>query len=402
MRILSVNIHLPDPDKGGGWTLFYEQLKTAAERHEIMLLTGALAPGERSTSLNDVGIDVRGVAWTEPPRSHGLRLLVEAFRGPGIHRFRTVHPAVQALSRAVRQAEDERRYDVVVVQPGEIAPVVTAASAPTALFLTDCYTVQVRRGWRARTPWKQRLITAAEGLHVRRWEREHYRHASALAAVSDDDAAALHRITGRQVDVIPIAVGDQWFEPADRPRERDLVSIIAALNYLPNVDGIMWFTREVWPRVRAAYPPARLRVVGRDPVAEVRAAVADAGGELHADVPDIRPYYWEASVVAVPLRLGSGVKTKMLHAFACGAPVVATPIAAEGMPIADGMEALVRADADGLADAIVAVLRDPPAAEVRANKARAIVECHRSERVAETYETFLQRAARQPRRDGAS
>ena len=302
-------------------------------------------------------------------------------------------PAVVALSAAVREAEAKDEFDVVLVQPGEMAPVAAAARAPTALFLPDSYSVQVRRARRAPIPWKPRLIAVLESLHVERWERRYYRSASALAAVSLGDADAIARTTGREVDVVPLALGDEWFVAPDRPRSPDVVTIVAALSYGPNVDGVVWFAREIWPLVRAEVPSARLRVVGRDPAPEVRAAVAQAGGELCADVPDTRPYYWEAAVVVVPLQLGSGVKTKVLNAFACSAPVVATPVAAEGIELESGRDVLIGADAPGVAAAIVASLADPVAATSRAERCRAIAELHRSERVAAVFEQFLERAA---------
>jgi glycosyltransferase involved in cell wall biosynthesis len=101
-----------------------------------------------------------------------------------------------------------------------------------------------------------------------------------------------------------------------------------------------------------------------------------AGAELWADVADIRPAYWEASVVAVPIRLGSGVKNKVVHAAACGAPLVSTSFGVDGSGVRPGDEALVADDAADFAAAITATLADPQAAAARATRARRVAQAH--------------------------
>ncbi len=123
---------------------------------------------------------------------------------------------------------------------------------------------------------------------------------------------------------------------------------------------------EIWPLLRRAHPSARLRVVGRFASPELRKTVADAGGEFRGDVADIRPFYWEAAAVLANIRMGSGMRNKVLHAMACRAPVVATSAALEGIEPAVRENILVADDAPGLADAIVATLKDPAAASARA------------------------------------
>ena len=126
---------------------------------------------------------------------------------------------------------------------------------------------------------------------------------------------------------------------------------------------------EIWPRVRRARPDAHLRVVGRFGTPELKRLVETAGGEYSGEVDDIRPCYWEAAVLVANLRMGSGMRNKVLHAMACRAPLVATPTALEGIS-PDAKDFLLLAeDAGGLADAIVATLNDPNAAAARAEAA---------------------------------
>ena len=129
-----------------------------------------------------------------------------------------------------------------------------------------------------------------------------------------------------------------------RRRSTNEVVFAGTLDYRPNIDAVEWLVDDMWPTVKARVPDAKLVVVGRSPTQAVADAVARAGGELHGDVADIRPFYWGAAVAVSPIRLGSGLRNKQLHAMASRAPLVTTPTALEGVPVKPGEHALV---ADG-------------------------------------------------------
>lgn len=400
MRVLWASLHRPDAVRGGGWSYAYELLAEAATRHEITLVTLAAA-GEAPLELDALGIDVVPVRCEPRPMPRNrLHLLARAAAGPGTIGFWLVAPCVEAIARAVVAVEDRRPIDVVNVFAGELAPVLAVTRAPAALLLGDAYSRQGAREIAHAPNLRQLLLRALQAAHARRWERTRYPAADAIACVSEDDAAVARTITRQnQVDVIPPPIGPAFFAPPDRARTDGLIAFIAALDYRPNVDALLWLLAQVWPRVLKRAPKARLRVVGRDALPEVRAAIDAAGVELRPDVPDARPEYWEAAVVAIPLRLGSGVKTKTLHAIACGAPLVGTPVAFEGIPVQHGQHVLVAGDAAGFAAALVETLGDPGAAAARAARARPLAEAYRRERVADVLDRFWQRAAAQPRRD---
>jgi glycosyltransferase involved in cell wall biosynthesis len=402
VRIVWASAHLPDPGRGGGWAFEYEVLRHAANHHDVLLLSGELAAGEAVPPiLTELGIEVRGVA--APPRPIPLSkagFLAHMVR----HRMPlgvwTSAPTIARLRDAVARAEAEGRVDLVHVMPQEAAAIAAATHAPSALYLGDSFAVQAERELaHAQTP-KDRLRLTLERRNSRAWERRWYPQASAVACVSPADATALRALCGIPIDAIPLSIGDEWFASPTTARSRHTVALIGALDYRPNVDGVVWFANDVWPLVRARVPDARLQIVGRRPTAEVIDAVAVAGGDLSADVPDVRPYYWGAAVVVAPIRLGSGVKNKVLHAAACGAPQVGTTFAFDGTGARSGEDVLMADDAVGLADAIAATLADPDAAARRATAARGIAEAHRAGRLSARLDDFWQRAASAGPRSG--
>jgi glycosyltransferase involved in cell wall biosynthesis len=370
-------------------------LAAAARRHDITLLTGGLEPGETTTALEALGIDVRGVSWQRRPAPSGrLALVWRLLTARAVIEFWQKTDAVVQLRQAVRQAEREERYDLVQVTLGEIAPVVAAARAVSALFLFDVYGRQVdREVANAPTP-RHRLLWHIEARKAHRWERRWYPQADSVACVTALDAAAIDPVLARPARVVPVPLSDEFFDVPSVARSTDAVAIIGMLNYRPNIDALLWFTSEVWPLIVAKCPGARLQVVGRAPVEEVRSAVAEAGGELLADVPDARPYYWGAAVVPVPMRLGSGMRNKVLHAIATGAPLVATSTAIEGIGLQPDEHLLV---ADGgaadFAAKVVQCLEDRDNAFVRAQAARRFCERYRIDKVAEVHDEWWQSAA---------
>lgn len=394
MRILWATSHLPDPARGGGWAFEFELIRSLCAEHEVSvvcLLDSTCAVPEQLLAL---GVNVCTASWIPPGRPRtSLGLLWRVLRVPTGGALAHVPRAAAALGEAVARLEGRARYDVVVVYPGEMAEVAAGTTAPSALFLTDIHTRQREAELAHARTARQKLLWRAELMTMRRWERTWYPKADGLATVSTIDARSLHELTGCRADVVPLMIGDEWFAPATVDRVSDVVTFIGALDYRPNVDAVRWFAEAVWPRVSLACPHARFRVVGRVPVREVRDVVSAAGGELVADVADVRPYYWSTAVLVAPIRLGSGMRTKVLHAAATGAPLVSTSVALEGIEIEPGRHVSVADDAEGFADLVVAALGDPIGARARAVAAAEVARSYSSAAVRTRLEEFLVRTA---------
>ncbi|MFN9730905.1 MAG: glycosyltransferase family 4 protein, partial [Pseudomonadota bacterium] len=132
---------------------------------------------------------------------------------------------------------------------------------------------------------------------------------------------------------------------------------VGGFQHPPNVDAVRWFLAEVWPRAESALPGARFHVVGSRMPDELR-ALADARVEVHGFVEDLGRFLDGCRLSVAPLRYGAGVKGKVNMAMAHGQPVVATPMAVEGMHVVAGEDVLVESDPAAFADAIVRAYSD--------------------------------------------
>ncbi|WP_243050034.1 glycosyltransferase [Dyella sp. RRB7] len=137
---------------------------------------------------------------------------------------------------------------------------------------------------------------------------------------------------------------------------RDLL-FIGGFGHPPNADAMHWFAAEILPRLRVEEPGIALHVAG-DIDEPSRLALARDGIHIHGRVKDLGPLVDSCRISVAPLRFGAGVKGKVNLAMSHGLPVVVTSVAAEGMYLVNGINALIADDAAGFAEATLRLYRD--------------------------------------------
>ncbi len=250
------------------------------------------------------------------------------------------------------------------------------AGTPTAL---DNYNVESRileRLAETRTGIK-RLYWHFEAAKLRRTERRLMERAGTVFAISDIDRDGMARLApAARLTLVPMGIDLVHLRPPAPLTEitPPRFTFVGAFNWHVNEDAAGWLCREVWPLVREALPDAELNLVGREPSAQVRALTSDPTVKVSGTVADVRPYLWESTAILVPLRYGSGVRTKILEAFAAGRPVVSTPVGAEGLPVTHGRHLLLAEDAHGFAEACIRLVREPLLGRHLSEEGRTLVE----------------------------
>ena len=209
---------------------------------------------------------------------------------------------------------------------------------------------------------------------TQRRETAIYGQADLVVTVTEADADALRK-EGLKVpiDVIPNIHSAIRATPGWKSR-RDLV-FVGNFNHLPNIDAILWFCREIMPRVQALVPQTKLTIVGPNPPAEVK-ALSSPAIVVQGWVAETAPYLDRARVSIAPLRVGAGMKGKIGEALSRGIPVVTTSIGAEGMGLQDGEHAMIANDADSFAEAVVRLYTDRALWQRVARSGREFVETH--------------------------
>ena len=157
-------------------------------------------------------------------------------------------------------------------------------------------------------------------------------------------------------------------------REPDTVLFVGNFQHLPNQDGLRFFLTRVWPSVRKRRPQPRLVIVGAKAPPAFQKSVEQPGVEFAGRVLDIRQPFQRYAVFVCPVLVGSGVRVKLLEAFAAGIPVVSTSLGAEGLTNSD-QPLFEQADKpDDFAARVLALLDDPARGRTLARRARREVE----------------------------
>jgi glycosyltransferase involved in cell wall biosynthesis len=156
-------------------------------------------------------------------------------------------------------------------------------------------------------------------------------------------------------------------------REPFTMLFLGSFRHPPNIVALDWFVHEVLPRILTRRPEARLVVVGSDAPQRHPYAGREAAVEIRGFVDDIREPLSRYAVFVCPVRSGSGVRVKLLEAFASGIPVVSTRIGAEGLAREDGEYGLLADQPETFAEKVLQVFDDPLQAARMAARARAEV-----------------------------
>jgi polysaccharide biosynthesis protein PslH len=353
VNVLVIATKAPWPPVDGGRFLLLNTLRGLAEIGCRVTLVAPVDPvrfdlAEVAGALSAVCTPALVPAAPLPPAVAMLR-----FGGLPLSIARHTLPAVR---HEVERRLAAERFDLVHAEQLQALPQSQPAFArgiPVVLRAqnveSDLCAATARRGRGLRGSLLRREARKLAG-----WEGSAVRRAAATLALTEEDAARLRELGGGggRVGVVRAAFPD-LASGARRLEGEPAVSVFGSRGWLPNEESTAWFLAEVWPAVRAAIPGAVLHLFGATPEA------AAPGVVPHSSPEDSGAVYAPGSILAVPLRIASGVRIKILEAWARGVPVVATPAALAGLEAEDGREALVARDAREFAAAIGRLHREP-------------------------------------------
>lgn len=202
----------------------------------------------------------------------------------------------------------------------------------------------------------------------RRYNRELSEKATVSIATTPEAAKSLQRVLpGSDVFVVcnGVEIPEEQLIPGPQPRG----IFTGTMDYEPNADAAIGFVRDLWPKIVSEVPDASFQIIGRNPFGKVL-RLRGQGVDVIGEVPDMFEACRGGRLGIVPLRAGSGIKTKTMELMAMGLPVVTTPMGAEGLSARDSEGLLVRTDDASFCDAVVDLMRDQAKAVALGDAAR--------------------------------
>ena len=185
-------------------------------------------------------------------------------------------------------------------------------------------------------------------------------------------------VPNAEVETVPLAFDTSLYDmpPTLPTRAQPVVCLIGSFGWQPTTLAARRLLEVLWPQIVDRVPNSKLLMVGRDAHRVLHAHLDRPGVKILDGVDDIAPYFRALDVLLYAPSTGSGMKVKVMEAFAFGTPVVTSTAGAEGIPIQDDTHAGLSDADEGLVERTVALLRDPTRRERYRHAARQLIERH--------------------------
>jgi glycosyltransferase involved in cell wall biosynthesis len=383
LKVLLLSPMAPSPPRFGAQARTHGLLTNLAQHHEITAVIVHDDESTPQTSEAAMRSYCRQVHFIRNP--HGasgwrrrLLQLRSWFSRVSFQRLVSMAPEVQACLDEVLTAQ---RFDVVLVNFPHLAHYRLRQSppgTPAPVVIIDSHDVHydlARQIATSAASFGRRLHARLNWRKLQREEIAAYENAEGVCVCSLADRQRLAKdAPAARAVIIPNAADVERMQPrsSDPAPDAGTVLFFGLLASVPNVDGLLFFIRDIWPRILAARPPARFIIVGANPAPELK-ALEVPGVTIVGPVDDLRPYLSRAAVVVVPLRLGSGTRLKILESWAMARPVVSTALGAEGLESVSGRHLLIADDPAEFAAAVVRILNEPELAAKLGAAGRSLV-----------------------------
>ena len=287
------------------------------------------------------------------------------------------------LSQKIVELDASGRFDLIVCD--FLTPAINfdfhQIETPTVLFQ---HNVEAQI-WKRMAQEKSNPLSRCyfQSQYRRMWEAEKRLCAEfdGVITVSPEDASRcrdeydLNNVLG----AVPTGVDTTFFSPPlNRSPQKGLIGFLGSMDWMPNIDCVQYFARDIFPLIRERYEDARFRIIGRNPTQAVK-RLADNDGqiEITGTVEDVRPHLDDCEILVVPLRSGGGTRIKIFEAMAQGVPVVSTTIGAEGLPLINGKSIIIADTPGSFAEAVLQTLISPKKGrEIALNSRQKLVAEH--------------------------
>jgi len=382
MKILMVTPMPPQLQAPGAIPLvLHAELTGLMPHHQITLVTVAgLEPGEQEAIDKFVaaGLDVHAFRRTQlkgwQKWQRRWRLAHTWLRGKVP--WRTVWFWEPEVQRILDHLLAEKTFDLIIVDDNAMG-VYTYRTTNPLLFTEH----EVRRprpididGFRQSDLFHW-ILKEADWARWPRYQRSVWRKFDRIQVFTQRDAEAIGSLApemAKRVRVNPFGI----VIPAafdNEAQEQNTILFTGNFTHPPNVDAALWLGQEIMPLLRDIHPGIRLCLIGIYPPPEVKDLACD-DISVTGSVPEIEPYFARASLVVAPIRIGGGMRMKVLQAMALGKAVVTTSRGSDGLTVDGRQPPLVTADNSlGFSQAIVRLLSDETSRRELGEQARLYV-----------------------------
>ena len=358
MRILVVMTHYPFPPQVGSTIVAYNSMKHLSKHYMVDLI--CLQPTRRVT---DVAEFVKRLELVPQRNVSRFGMWMRYLRGmlAGIPSSVSAF-APKEMKKKVKNAIECGRYDAILLfEMSAIQYCPSSCYSKLIVNIEDPESIKLHRmaqlpSWSLRQ--RARLFVLAKLAAC--YERRYLPKMAKVLLLSASDMYDMRAHGGYEnLSCMPYAVGLEHSikTVGYETRERAIV-FSGNMHHPPNVDGSLFFLKDIFPLILQEYPSAVLWIVGANPVERIYEAAAKFGKQvvITGRVDDIAGYIKRATVSICPVRLKIGVQTKILEALSWGTPVVTTGAGNSGVGGKSGTHFWVEDEPQQFAKRVVELL----------------------------------------------
>ncbi|MGH2568984.1 MAG: glycosyltransferase family 4 protein [Bacteroidota bacterium] len=395
MRILQVSPQVPYPLSDGGKVGVFNITKHLALRgHNITMLAFERTAGVDTKPLQEF-CELVTVPHSNKNTVRGAFRNLFSDLPYNMQKYRSV-----GFQHTLQGLLDSKSFDLVHVDHLHMAPYgifcKEHAKLPIVLREHNVESVIVERyAERVRMPVFRQWM-ALQKKRIRSYEGEIAAQFDLCCAITEEDRKRLMELNPRvNARVIPAGVEQRYFQ-SEQPRTKipHSIALFGSFDWLPNQDALEWFVSDIFPRIQHRQPEVRLYIIGKDIPHQIQAR-KNTAVVVRGFVPDLQQELQQYELTVVPLRIGGGMRLKILESFALQLPVVSTPIGCEGIFCREEEHLLIANTEEQFTNQVLRLLNNPQLQRFLAENAFKLASLqYRWEHVAEVFEETYNEARR--------
>ncbi len=375
MRILIVASYLPYPLTNGGHIRLYNLIKALSKKYKITLICE-----KRGFQTDQDVVEIKkfceDVITIDRKQQWTWQNIVKT--GTSTNPFLLVGHTLPEMKAKIVEVLMKKTFDIIHVETFYVFQNVPKTYVPIILVEHNIeYLVYQRYANNAKVYLRPLLY--ADVFKIKYWEEKFWKKATALVAVSKDEAQKMKR---PDVFVVPNGVDIEKFKMQSSKikfsRKEKKVLFIGDFKWIQNRLSVEWILKDIWPAIRSQIRvpglEIKLWIVGRN-IPDSLKSLGDETVIFEENAPkETEKIFQQSTVLLAPIKVGGGTQYKILEAMASGVPVITTMLGAEGIDCNQRKDLLIADTSESIAQKTLSVLQDQEQYEMLARNGRNCIE----------------------------
>jgi glycosyltransferase involved in cell wall biosynthesis len=379
MKILFLTAHLPYPPLSGGRKREFELISRLSRSFEIHLCSITKSWATDSMYTNDLLQYCTSVKLFEAQAPTNTQQY--AFYPHQMKKHMSEEASSYISFLLMNQS-----FDVVHIEGYYLLQhIPTKPEVPIVLVEHNIEHLLALQQFMVAVTQQEKSYFWSEYIKTLKWERLMWKRATVCVALTNEDKITMERLESnidvrmipngsdhqKKIDVATTFLLSNSFEHSVISDNCPSILFVGNFAYEPNTDAALYFSRDIFPLILKDVPDVKLFLVGNAPPPEICSLTSNKQIEVTGRVASLIPFYKHADVVVCPLRIGGGVKVKVLEALGFGKAIVSTSVGAQGLDLSTYRAVAVADDLTNFAEKVVRLLVQPEVRHIQEREALA-------------------------------